>query len=354
MRIDLAKLNEIVDTMYVAVVSRAFGSPGTAALRQMLTTIRSLFIHIEPECINGTFVIYHPLAVNDLTVKLGSPLIYRNITNLCQDCDVSTQSCNLITQDTNGHYLLWKDVTVDYAELSAQGIVYIHANRKETFVIQGENCAIINPCPTFASVFSIPTFGELSDALENFKSRAIRLSSCPIFSESWHGGPKSDRLFFKAGPEETMRNSLTNYLKNVMPDAEVRPEQVVDDSHPVDIKVTWTLSSKLALIEIKWIGKSINASGNIVAHTDSRARDGAQQLNDYLDANHSQAPVHTTMGYLVVIDGRRHGLNNTSMSVNSANGMYYKNKEITYNPDFNKIRADFVAPLRMFTEPICR
>ena len=162
------------------------------------------------------------------------------------------------------------------------------------------------------------------------------------------------QTLFKPGPEETMRNSLTNYLKNVLPNAEVRPEQVVDDSHPVDIKVTWMLTSKLALIEIKWLGKSLNDGGNFVTYTDARAREGAQQLNHYLDGNQQQAPAHTTMGYLVVIDGRRYGLNAASTSVNAANGGRYRNQEIAFDPEFHTIRPDFARPIRMFAEPICR
>lgn len=354
MRIDIDKLNLIVETLYVAVVSRAFGSDGTLALRHLLSMIRTVYVHVDPELTQGTLVIFKPIADSNLIDRYGQPATFRDLTNLCQTYDMHSGNCSLMVQAGNGDYLLWQDVAVDCAELSATGIVYQYARRNESFVVQGADTPVINPCTTFASVFAIPTFGELSDALENYSTRAIRFSSCPIFSECWHSGPRSDRIFFRPGPEETMRNSLTYYLKTVLPDAEVRPEQVVDDSHPVDIKVTWMLTSKLALIEIKWLGKSLNDDGNFVTYTDARAREGAQQLNDYLDGNQQQAPAHTTMGYLVVIDGRRYGLNPASTSVNAANGGHYRNQEIAYNPEFHTLRADFARPIRMFAEPICR
>ena len=354
MLIDIDKLHQIVEKMYVAVVSRAFGSDGTQALRHLLSMIRTVYVHVDPELTQGTLVIFKPIAADNLIDRYGQPIAFRDLANLCQTYDMHSGNCSLMVQDGNGDYLLWQDIAVDCAELSVTGIVYQYAHRNESFVVQGADTPVINPCTTFASVFAIPTFGELSDALENYSARAIRFSSCPIFSECWHSGPRSDRLFFKPGPEETMRNSLTNYLKNVLQNAEVRPEQVVDDSHPVDIKVTWMLTSKLALIEIKWLGKSLNNAGNLVTYTDARAREGAQQLNDYLDGNQQQAPVNTTIGYLVVIDGRRYGLNRDSTSVNAANGRHYRNLEITYNPAFQTLRTDFARPVRMFAEPICR
>jgi hypothetical protein len=162
-------------------------------------------------------------------------------------------------------------------------------------------------------------------------------------------------MFFRSKPERKMRQSLTQYLKiRLRGNIEVRPEQVVDESHPVDIKVTWFLSNRLALIEIKWLGKSRNARSLTTSYSIGRARKGARQLADYIDGNASQAPIHVSRGYLVVIDGRRYGLNINVASVNHKRGMYYANSEISYNPKFHKLRPDFEEPIRMFAEPICR
>ena len=152
-----------------------------------------------------------------------------------------------------------------------------------------------------------------------------------------------------------MRRSLAQFLDIVLRGtAEVRPEQVVDETHPVDVKVTWMFTNRLALVEIKWLGKSMNDEDNITkVFTDVRARTGAKQLAGYLDWNYAETPLHQSRGYLVVIDGRRKGLNRASTSVSLQNGYWYRDKEITYNPKFHLVREDFEEPIRMFAEPIC-
>ncbi len=128
----------------------------------------------------------------------------------------------------------------------------------------------------------------------------------------------------------------------------------MDESHPVDIKVTWTLTNRLAIIEIKWLGKSRSKSGKLVKYADARANEGARQLADYLDWNRTQTLDRQTKGYLVVIDARRRGLTEKSTFVNHKNGMHYYDIEIVFKPAFHEKRTDFEKPIRMFAEPICR
>jgi hypothetical protein len=151
-----------------------------------------------------------------------------------------------------------------------------------------------------------------------------------------------------------MRNSLTQFLKHTLRgNVEVRPEQIVNATRPVDIKVTWFMSNRLALIEIKWIGASKGKKGKLTKRFDGRAREGASQLADYLDANGVQAPAHESRGYLVVLDGRRGTLKSSTTHINTANGFKYEGKEISYSPEFHNKRSDFEVPFRMFIEPIC-
>jgi hypothetical protein len=165
----------------------------------------------------------------------------------------------------------------------------------------------------------------------------------------WHG---VNRLFLRAKPEGIMRRSLHQYLRNAFPDAEVRPEQIVDESHPVDIKVTWADTTHRAIIEIKWIGDSVDPSGKITTkYRDARANDGAKQLSDYLDSDAEAAARIRTRGYLVVFDARRKGLTQNQSSINAENGLFYRDAEIIYDPDFNAKRKDFSVPIRMFAEP---
>jgi len=153
-----------------------------------------------------------------------------------------------------------------------------------------------------------------------------------------------------------MRNSLEQHLRSSLRgDVEIRPEQVVDEGNPVDIKVTWQFSNRLALIEIKWLGKSKNSEDQITAkYYDKRAREGAEQLADYLERNKPRASVHITRGYLVIIDGRRYRMSDDAEAINQINGFYYENREVEFDPKFHEVRRDFEPPIRMFVEPICR
>ncbi len=151
-----------------------------------------------------------------------------------------------------------------------------------------------------------------------------------------------------------MRRSLTHFLKATLRDAETRPEQNVDESHPIDIKVTWGLSNRIALIEIKWLGTPKYPDGHLgKTYTDSRARDGAQQLSDYLDANRASVPTHVSKGYLVVLDARRANLRPETISLSLSQRLHYRDREIKYNPAFHQLRDDFAPPIRMFAEPVC-
>lgn len=335
-------------------IVREYGSAGVGIWRKMMEILREeLYTYIEPEIIKGTLVIFRTLddKIPDY-MKESVPFDYAEF--LAQELEPSRFTDTAAIQIRNdGGYLLWKRAAFDWAILSAEAIVYLYNSRKEYLVIRENRVEIFNPSKAHASVFSIPTFRELKDALESYKRRMVRTSQCKIFSSAWND---SDRLFFRnePKPEAILRNSLWQFLSSVL-GAEVRPEQIVDESHPCDIKVTWMLTNRLAFIEIKWLGKSLSAEGRITSnHTDVRAREGARQLADYLDANRTQAPTHETRGYLVVIDARRRGLTGSSTSIDHYNGLWYKDREVEYKPEYHKVRTDFEQPIRMYAEPICR
>ncbi len=139
-----------------------------------------------------------------------------------------------------------------------------------------------------------------------------------------------------------------------MRDAEVRPEQNVSETQPIDIKITWTFAPKQALIEIKWLGKSKHPDGKLATtYGPARAQNGAQQLADYLDMNEEAVPGHVVRGYLVVFDGRRRRLGRSATSIRESDGLYYQDKEIHYEPAHDKERDDFEKPVRFFVQPVC-
>lgn len=355
--LDPDRVKEIVNSLYVSLILEAYGETGVTTLRDVLETLHRLFQFIEPELIKGSLLVFKLLDRNASPIDLPGPLRFNNPQYLAQEYAADSTLHNSAIQICgNGDLLFWKDFNLGVARLHERAIVYSYRARQDIFFIRENQHIVPNPSPVYASIFSIPTFRLLRDALEDYKRRWIRTSRCRIFCTAWHGGESSLRLFFRNGPESTMRRSLVQFLDTVLGGiAEIRPEQVVDETHPVDIKVTWMFSNRLSLIEIKWLGKSINDEGKITqGFTDYRAREGAQQLADYLNTNYAEVPTHQTRGYLVVIDGRRRGLSNSSKSISLRNGFWYEDKEITYNPTFHLIREDFEEPVRMFAEPICR
>jgi len=130
-------------------------------------------------------------------------------------------------------------------------------------VVRSKTQPILNPHKiTHVSIFARPTFRSLSDALENYKWHLIRTSRCETFSRTWNGDKDSHRLFFVNKPEATKRKSLVQYLHIILSGATVLPEVNVDESHPVDVQVSWAFTNKLAIIEIKWMGNSLTAKGD--------------------------------------------------------------------------------------------
>ncbi len=364
MPLDTGVMTKIAHGLYLSVVHSAYGDIGVSVLQEVLENVRILYQHITPDLISGSIVVFKTLDDDSGFPSFGKPECFTCAEHLAQEYphDISN-TMSIIQICRNRDFQLWKNIRQEAAKLatlSENAIVYVYRDRYEYFLVRGKECPIFNPFTIQnTGVFAIPTFHELNQALEDYKRHMIRTSQCKIFSETWDKGVNGDcddRLFFVSGPEWSMRDSLSQWLQTVLRNvAEVRPEQNVDESHPVDIKIIWSFSKHLALIEIKWLGKSIKADRNkFVTYTAVRAREGAKQLSDYLDKNRSQAPTHQTMGYLVVIDGRRRGLNLSSVSVNKVNGLYYRDKEINYDPEYHRIRPDFAEPVRMFAEPVCR
>lgn len=347
LKLNLDKLQQLAGASHELAIERAFGETGMAALRLMHTALRNLYGHLEAEMIFGQLVLMVPL--DSQVPHTGT--IYREMVNLASDLLPHLRSGSaLLTLGGDGNISWEPAIPIDLHILSLQAIVYQYHNERETIFANGVPKVLLNPSNLHVSIFAIPTFKELETALDDYKRRFVRTSGCMIFHKVWH---TDDRLIFCNKPEKIMRNSLHQFLRITLRDAEVRPEFIVDTSHPVDIRVTWTFTTRLALIEIKWLGEALSENGT-TSYRDARAYAGAQQLEEYLDANQQQVPNHTARGYLVVIDGRRRATDHTSTHVTRENGFYYENRDITYPIPRHTTRVDFAPPIRMFAEPICR
>lgn len=153
-----------------------------------------------------------------------------------------------------------------------------------------------------------------------------------------------------------MQISLKEYLTNSLRGVDVVREYNLGASKPVDIRVYWKGANRAALIELKWLGHSKDDAGALsTSYANGRGNDGLDQLKEYMDLDNQDTPTCITKGYLVIIDGRRRGAPNNLLQINSANGMYYRDKEIDFDADkkFFESMSTMEEPIRMFAEPIC-
>lgn len=348
--IDLDAMREIAETMYIPHVQRHFGAAGVEALRQLVSAVRRIYRDIDPSLHSGQLTVFArptgiaaslPLSPVRHFIAAGQTVQHQ----IAGDCTVEALASSRLEVGEGA---------ADVLALSREAIVYTYLNRVERVCIAGETFTIRNPSPAaMASIFARPTFSGLDAALTRYATEVVHKTVCFILGHEADGiWADSNRLFLRAKPEEVMRKSLHQFLRDAFPDAEVRPEQPVDESHPVDIKITWADTTHRAIIEIKWLGDSVNATSAITTrYRDARANAGAKQLSEYLDGDSETAPRLRTRGYLVVFDARRRGLSAGQTTISQADGLYYRDREIIYDPDYHSTRADFAPPVRMFAEP---
>jgi hypothetical protein len=344
--LNLNKMKRLAENLHAVAVSQHFGAEGVSALQALTDVITQIFRVVEPASRQTSLTVFVRVSTPTTTEAAGADYDLASPANINHELD---QTC-FVEATRNGRLLVFSNANFDMAALSANAIVYVYSNREEAFIIAGTRYDLINPSAAHASVFSRPTYSSLDEALDNYRARVVRSSTCFILETAW-GDQK--RLFWRIKPEVVMRRSLHQYLRTIFPDAEVRPEQVVDESHPVDIKVTWHDTNRRALIEIKWLGDSRDESGHItLEYRDARANEGAKQLAEYLDSDHTAGPGLNSRGYLVVIDGRRRNLQESSTTLAKSDGLYYRDREIAYSPAYHETRSDFALPVRMFAEPV--
>ena len=345
--LDPSFMMKIVEELYLPMVWEQHGPVGIDLLKDILQAINTLYRYVEPGSCQGPIIVFKTVNETERPIDIEEAIEVREICAACHDLG----GAFTIQLLDSGQVYIWKNIKPSIPDLAAGAIVYEYADRTDYFYAKGKKKRVRKPNSNVASAFAVPTFGNLESALDHYKVTFVRHSSCPILEEIWY---EQNRIFLRPAPETKMRRSLTHFLKATLRDAETRPEQNVDERHPIDIKVTWGLSNRIALIEIKWLGTPKYPDGHLgQMYTDSRAREGAQQLSDYLDANRASAPAHISKGYLVVLDARRANLRRETISVSLSQGLQYLDKEIKYSPAFHQLRDDFAPPIRMFVEPKC-
>jgi len=331
-----------------------YSREATLAMEIINKELRELFNFIEPGLFDKKIIIFKNLNDDILFPKdqsIGMTMNKAILFNYTKDV--------IIQIFNNRNILMWENIDTDTVFKCENNIVYLFESNREKYFVKNKEIDIT--IRSFGSRFS-EEFDELEQQLNNYYLHKIKYSTCPIFSESWYS---DKRIFFKGGekdiPEKYMQQSLQNFIKDLsifkgdIGQFEPTREHNVDARKPVDIIVRWEKSNRIALIEIKWLGKSIHNGKFKSEHLNSRANDGFLQLKEYFDLAKRDYPNKLIRCYLVVIDARRWQTNEQTTTISYQNGMHYANMEIELDDDkkFHLIYKNIRAPIRMFVEPIC-
>jgi hypothetical protein len=343
------KIKEVVAATHLPMIDGAFGQSGVDAAFRIMEVATALYRHVELERVRGSVVIFEVL------VGRGETPVPKPSEPLADFASIANSSIADIILEVHPDARTYRLAVLPKPpeELAKNAVVYLWRPGQEEFLAGSQRKPVMRLDTVAASQFAVPTFSTLREALQSYARENVRESTCVIFREAWF---EEKRIFFRAGPESTMRTSLIQFLCNrIGSDHDVWPEQKVNVDHPVDIRVQPRLSNtRLMLIEIKWLGWSAAEDGHITArHAHPRAQEGADQLAQYLDEQLQSAPSRVIQGYYVIIDGRRDHLKEGATTISFADGMHFESRELDFQPEHDKVRTDFDPPYRMFAKPKC-
>lgn len=345
---------------YSSQVMRAFGNidPASKALEVVAKSLNEIYRYFEPSFFNGDFFVCknltdQPCYNESFATQLYDKNILLNKTDGLIIIQVYNESSKMI---------LWENQ--DPLELieKSDTLTYFYCKNKEVLYANGSTIDITyyNKGSRFAIHFN-----QLIEALNQYGLYKVLQSSCKHFNESW-SDPK--RIFFKGGgsgsniPEKYMQLSLYEFLNSEFRGISMessREFNTLGDStkpKPVDIRINWREANRCALVEIKYIGAVKKESdGEIYVHDNSRVNQGINQLKGYHDAAKSDSPTTIIKSCLVVIDGRRNNVTRDRQSINTEDGMFFKDiaVEIDHDKMFHDTILGFEKPIRLFAEPIC-
>ena len=323
------------------------------ALQFAAQVLKDLYRNFEPSLFKGQFfVCKHFDDAFIFEEATGFPMYDKNVLLKKTDGVIVIQAFE------DGRLILWEGIDTSPLFENGNVLTYLFENNKEYFIANKEKIDIT--FYPYGSRFATQYF-DLVKALDDYRVQKVFHSSCPIFSSSWFD---ENRIFFKGGgkdiPEMYLQQSLYNYLNtnlNLRGTTLVIREFNVIGNHPkpVDIMINWGEANRVALIEVKWLGKSIGKTGKPSRHDNARANKGMTQLKGYFDTAQTNLPLTIIKSYLVVIDARRNQTKAGTVSISVKDGMHYQNIELTIDTDkefYNSV-AGFEKPIRMFAAPIC-
>ena len=340
------ELAGFAESHFVPLVDRDLGAQGTSTLLSLLSLVRQVHRAIDSERLARGLTIFCPLQESVPSLP-GPPTVLTGPERLTAFFDGGVP---LTVQPSSTDIMVWAEPLDVPPNVEFLGYKYLGPHQEMIFShVREYPVAVISAS---SSYFGIPYFRELRTALEDYGSSWVKYAQCEIFRSSWLD---DQRLVFRPGPEYLMRRSLQRHLRSRLREhssVNIMPEQNINEEEPVDLKVFWGPHNRVALIEIKWLGKSARLGEDTATanYTDYRARSGSEQLARYLDKYHRESPDEEIRGYLAVFDGRRRAVPLPPAPVTPENATYYRYREIQYDEEILK-RPDMDSPVRFFCEP---
>ncbi|MGQ2911247.1 hypothetical protein [Aeromicrobium sp.] len=355
MSYDREAMAKIAEQLFQVHVERAHGEEGVTRLRSILACVKRVYEVRSPLSFTRALVVV--AALGETTPALDHAACSA-VSSTMDFAGLPDDAVLEVTADGS----VWAR-SLDgqaYEDFAGTCVVYVYdgatGSGYERIILETGEVSIPNP-NGYPSALAIPTFWELEDSLGYYSDKLASRSTCKILKSAWAGDAQKRRLVFVNSPESTMRESLAQHLRSSLRDhgaIRVNEEQNQSETEPVDIEVTWSLTTHIALIEVKWLGKCLNETDSDLAsysHSDARARDGVTQLAGYLDDAYERNPGHEIKGYLVVFDGRRWGVTTWEPgTITSDQAWYFENREIDYQAVI-PTRPDFMTPIRFYLEP---
>jgi hypothetical protein len=356
-RISVENVQALATKAYIAHSATAFGEAGANGIRDLLDCVKLIYQRFPAERVPRTLTVILGVGATPLsTVTQGEAC--RSLSEVGEKLSEASGKRFVVEIVVDGTYRTTFDENdVDLKALAKSALIYRLDESAERILAGDFEDFIPLISPVLRSNFSSPTLSSLEESLERYR-RFARESKCRILKNIWEGTVDGPRLVLVNKPESLMRDSLAQALELMLQDATVKPEQNTDETKPVDIRVNWFASGAIALIEVKWLGKSTTAKSEsgggaptYTTYTASRAQDGADQLADYLDREVRHSDATAPRGYLVVFDARRKGTKGAADLLSEADATAYEHADIQYDPDHSKLRVDFAPPVRFFLNP---
>lgn len=360
--LNLVNIRELAKRSYIVNVIRTFGEQGRDALDRLQDGIIQIYSFCPPDLLRHPINICSPLSAtphNPLIGKFGTPVVCASARAAATELQkLTSQSECFIEVCTDGTFrvISINGTESDLSTFLKDAITYRFEDDTDRIFFEGYDKFIPKAHPALKSTFARPTYSGLEEAFNQYTQIAAD-TQCGILASVWEEGVDGPRLVLVNRPEKFMRNSLSQALSAMLGgEASVQSEQNVDERKSVDIRVEWHGSDATALIEIKWMGRSIAkpTSPTGLSFRDygpTRAQDGSKQLADYMDRNLKSEKRIKPIGYHVVFDARRKNIKGPKDYITKADGLHYANDEVVYNPNHREIRDDFGPYIRFFLKP---